>query len=83
MFQPIGTPDFEITIDLDLKNNKEEGKKSKDPEGFGIWYLHYKPNFPNDFGDILGYTVCSIYLSIIIECREWSRSVCFQVKKFY
>jgi hypothetical protein len=49
-------------------------------EGFALWYLHFKPQFPEDFSNVFGYKVYIDYLSEDddVEYSEWVRTVCLQ-----
>jgi hypothetical protein len=44
-------------IDLDLKNQGIKNIRDPDIEGLAIWYLHYKPVLPAEFGPLFGYKV--------------------------
>lgn len=57
LLKPIATPEFEALIDVDIRNSGRSQVKSPDVEGFAIWHLNYKPDFPMDFGLLQGYKV--------------------------
>jgi len=46
-------------MDFDIRNNGRatSNGKASDIEGFAVWHLNYKPDFPMDFGMLLGYKV--------------------------
>jgi hypothetical protein len=42
---------------MDLKNSGNKDVKIPEAEGFALWYLHYKPILPAEFGPLFGYKV--------------------------
>ncbi|CDW90301.1 zinc finger protein dhhc domain containing [Stylonychia lemnae] len=52
--QPVASPDFELFMQFNINDLKSQDEKN--PTGFGLWYLHNKPKFPDTFGPIYGIT---------------------------
>ena len=63
-------------MDLDINNAVRQSRDSKTEEGFALWYLHQKPNFPEDFGDTLGYRVIYTLCNKFLGRLQWTRIVC-------
>jgi hypothetical protein len=46
-------------MDIEVRNNDRTppSTKAKEIEGFAVWHLNFKPDFPMEFGQLLGYKV--------------------------